>query len=81
MSVPYNCSASDFVIPESQRVFTDARWAFVTFIYVVFLFCAVVFSGVFYWGKEIRQYERLRARRMVLVFIPFLVLVIHAQIG
>lgn len=76
-----NCSASSLYIPEEKRLYSDERWGFLVGVYVMFLVSAVVFLGIFYWGKKVQRYERLRIRRMALVYIPSLVLLVQAQIG
>jgi hypothetical protein len=77
----YNCSAAPEVIPEEEQSYSQGRWVFVTFITIMMLASAVLMLGVFYWGKKKKRFERLRIRRMVVVYIPFTVLVLHSQVG
>lgn len=78
----FNCSLSPNVERPWQSVdYSQARIDFCLALYIVLMVCCVVFSMVFYWGKKIVGFERLRVRRSVLVYSLTLAFMIHAQVG
>lgn len=77
----FNCSATGHLIPYQDRVYSLGRWQFCTALSIILMIAPFIFTAVFYWGKHIAKFERLRPRRMVLVHVAWLILILHAQVG
>jgi len=81
MSSDFNCSATGKLLSPEAKDFSFGRWQLCTALSVILMVAAVLFVGIFYWGKKIAKFERLRPRRMTLAYLGGAMLILYAQVG